>query len=159
MRHLDHHQRRLLALVAVRAAGARLGVFVHLDREHAIGDRDAMVQRHPHQALRAAVGDLFVMPGIAAHHAAQRDQSGVPAGGGHARGGERDLPGAGNAEHVDRILGHTVVGERLARAGDQRIGDARVPAAGDDRETRPNGAAQIAFVMGHGAVVGEGWAV
>ena len=96
---------------------------------------------------------------LAAHDATQGDHAGMLAGSGNACRRDRDLPGAGDAQHVDRILGHAVVGERLARAGDQRIGDARVPAAGDDRESRAVGAAQIAFVVGHGAFVVQGWAV
>src|SRR5690606_1994352 len=41
-------------------------------------------------------------------------------------------------------------GEGLARAGDQRVGDARVPAAGEDGEAGAGGGAQVAFVMRHG---------
>ena len=62
------------------------------------------------------------------------DGRGVPAGAGEAGGGQRQLPCTGHPDHVDRVLGHAVVGEALARAGHQGVGDARVPAAGDDRE-------------------------
>ena len=41
-------------------------------------------------------------------------------------------------------------GERLARAGDQGVGDLGVPAAGDDRVTRAGRGAQVAFEVAHG---------
>src|SRR5690606_38024954 len=64
--YLDRHQRALLALVAVAAAGAALGVIVGVDGKHAVGHRHAVVQRHAHQRLAATVGDLLEMAGVAA---------------------------------------------------------------------------------------------
>src|SRR3546814_11798641 len=57
--HLERDQRALLALVAVAAAGAAFGVLLFVDREYAVGDRHAMVQRHAQQTVGAAVGDVF----------------------------------------------------------------------------------------------------
>ena len=71
------------------------------------------------------------------------------------RGHQRQFPRARHAHKVDRVLGHAVVDERLARTGDQRIGDARVPAAGEDREAGAVGGTQVAFVTRHGGSFGK----
>jgi hypothetical protein len=47
-------QRRFLALVAVAAAGARLGIGEALDREHAVETGIADGRAHAHQAVGAA---------------------------------------------------------------------------------------------------------
>src|SRR5690606_39057895 len=125
-------------------------VGVRFHREHAIAHRHAMLERYPHQAFGAAIGHLLVVAGVAADDAAQRDERGVAAGSGQPRGGLRQLPRAGHADDVHGVRIHAVLGERLARAFDQRIHDARVPAAGKDREAGAGRGTQLAFVMRHG---------
>ena len=149
LRHLDRDQCRLLALVAVAAAGALERVLVGFDREHAVADRQAVVERDPHQSLGTAIGDLLVMAGVTADHATERDDRDMRARRGDARGRDRDFPRAGHPDHVDHVFDDAIVDERLARAGDQRIGDARIPAAGEDRETGAVSGAQVAFEVGH----------
>jgi hypothetical protein len=78
-----------------------------------------------------------------------------PASGDVARG-HRQFPCAGHADHVDRVFVHAVADEGRARGGHQRIGDARVPAAGDDREARALRGAQVAFDVRHGGFLGGG---
>src|SRR3546814_20361599 len=73
----------------------------------------------------------------------------LPISGGDARGDRGDFPRARHPHHVDRVLGNAVAGEGLARTGDERVADARVQAAGDDREARAVGSAQVALVVGH----------
>ena len=131
-------------------------MLVLVDGQHAIGDRHPVVERHAHQRIGTAIGDLFVVPRVAAHDATQRDQARVAAGLGQARGGERQFPGARDADHVDRILGDAVGGERGARAGNQAVGDAGIPATGDDRESGAFRGAQVAFEMGHGGLANWG---
>lgn len=156
--HLDGDQRRLFAFVAVAAAGALGGVFVLVDRQHAIGDRQRVVQRNPDRPSEQPSATCSVVAGIAADDATQRNDRGVATAGGQARG-RRAVPSTGDADHVHRILGDAVGEEGFAGAGDQLLGDARVPAADDDRETRAFGGAQVAFEMRHAECSGLGGAL
>ena len=127
-----------------------MGILDLLHRQHAVEHRHPGVQRHPHQALCAQVGHVLVVAGVAADHAAEHDQRVVAAALGQLARGHWQLPGAGQAHHVDRRLRHAIVGQALPRTGHQGVGDARVPAAGQDREAGAFGQAQVAFVQGHG---------
>ena len=129
----------------MRAARARLRMGMVFNGQHAIGDRQAVIDCDAHQALGAFIRDVFVMPRFATHHAPQRHQRRVSAGGREGRGGHGQFPGAGNPHEVDVGLAHTLVSHRLARAIDQRIGDARIPAAGEDGEAGASGGSHFTF--------------
>src|SRR3982750_4200439 len=49
--HFERGERDILALVAVSAARARLGVGVFFDREHAVQHGNAEIQRDAHEAV------------------------------------------------------------------------------------------------------------
>ena len=139
---------------AMAAAGTCRGILETLHCQHAVHHRHPGVERDPHQALGGTIGDLLVVAGIATHHAAKRDDRGMPAGGREFTGGDRQLPGTGHAHHVDGGIKHAVGEEGRTRGLDQCIDDARVPAAGDDREARVRVDAQVAFVMRHRRAAG-----
>jgi len=108
------------------------------------------------EAAGALVGDHFVVPGVAAHHAAQRDRRLVPAAGGDRARSERQFERAGHPDQVDRVVVHAMRDQRRARALHQRIGDARVPAAGEDGVTRTRQGPRRAFDLVHGRQDGDG---
>ena len=148
LRHLERGQRRLLALVAVRC---RRRALRRLRASRPPARRWRPAARCSSETCirpsRAFVGDVFVMAGVAAHHAAERDERGMLAGRAPARCAATGISQrAGHADHVDRVLGaRRCASKACARAVDQRIGDARVPAAGEDREACAGGGAQVAF--------------
>jgi len=110
-------------------------------------DRDGNNPEGGHNDALKKLAQVLARNGIAS---LRYDKRGVAASRGEARAGQRNLPGAGHAHHVDRSLGDAVVGERLARAGDEGVGDLGIPAAGDDRVTRAGRGAQVAFDVAHG---------
>jgi hypothetical protein len=80
---------------------------------------------------------MLVVAGVTAHHAAQCDQRRMPARQRQLARGQRQLPGARHPDHVDHRRRHAVADQRALRAVDQGIGDARVPAADQNRERAP----------------------
>ena len=88
--------------------------------------------------------------GVAAPHATERDERGVAAAGGGAGSGDRQLPGAGHAHLIGIGFGDAVAAQRFARGRQHRVGDARVPAGGEDGEAGAPWGTRLAFDMGHG---------
>ncbi|MEI2678855.1 MAG: hypothetical protein V9G29_13900 [Burkholderiaceae bacterium] len=132
------------------AACPCFGIGMILHRQHAVQNGNPLFDGYTHQALRAAIGDMLIVPRIAAHHASQRQDRRMPTCRGQLRGNRRNLPGPRHAHQIDRLRGNAVIEQGSMRTGDQRIDDARIPATRDDRKAGVGRAAQLAFDQVHG---------
>src|SRR4051794_4761456 len=125
-------------LVALAAAGAGQRLVHVLDGQHAERARDAGAQLHVLDPARRLGADVVVVIGLAADDGAEARHAGVAAGLGEVLRRERQLVGAGHRERVDILDAR--LGEGLARAALQPLGQILVEAADGDRVAVRHGA-------------------
>ena len=131
------------------ATGTRLGIFMVLHCQHAIGDRQTKIQRDAGKALRATVCNVLVVARVTTHHATQGDDRNMLPCMGHGTGGKWNFPRARHAHHIYAFHRNAIATQGHSRTFHQRVGDTRIPATGDDRKSRTRRHPQIAFQMRH----------
>jgi hypothetical protein len=153
--HLHRGHRRVPALVAVRAARARLRLLHGVGGQQPERDRHVVLGARVGDSARRLAGDEVEVRRLAAHDGAHGDDGVVALAGEHAthRGGQ--LPRARDPHDVDVLDAGPVARERVDRALGELLRHGLVEAAGDDREAASLAAGR-ADELGHGAWVGVG---
>ena len=142
--HLDGRDGGFKALVSGLDAGAVERLLQRLAGEHAKAVGNAGLLLRLADAARHFVVDGFVMSSLAAQQAAERDDGVHLAEVGHGARGRRNLPRAGNADHLNVGPRRAAAQQRIERALKQPLGDHRIPAGDDDGKLHAGGG-EIAF--------------